>query len=115
MDRFLVCPECGEVRMKVPSGAVCPNGHGRIMPGVTDSELKAARFLVWSSSLPQFHLEKGKSRVYEHSGKRFKKTFSRYSRTGATKYYDARPEDFRVGTVVARDESGSPRCFLEID
>lgn len=26
------CDECGEARVRTPSGYVCPNGHGRIVP-----------------------------------------------------------------------------------
>lgn len=26
------CSECGEARVRTPSGYVCPNGHGRIVP-----------------------------------------------------------------------------------
>lgn len=33
------CTECGEARVRTPSGYVCPNGHGRI---VTERSMKQA-------------------------------------------------------------------------
>jgi len=43
VDKFFHCDECGEIMMPVPSGGVCPNGHGRIRPGITKEKLRDYR------------------------------------------------------------------------
>jgi len=48
----LVCPECDATRIKTPSGATCPNGHGRIQPNVKAHQVRAARRLRWMMELP---------------------------------------------------------------
>lgn len=109
----LICEECGEVRIKTPSGAVCPAGHGRIKPGVTESELAAAERLKWAESLPRFARECGTKRVFVRDGKRYLPTFFGWTSTGGSKVYRVpvrgKPRD---GTVVGADEHGEPRCFV---
>ena len=53
MSHRLICPECNEIRIKTPSGAVCPNGHGRLQAGVTEAQLRFAIKIQWIESLPK--------------------------------------------------------------
>src|SRR3990172_8309025 len=52
-ENVAVCPECGEARIRVPSGFVCPNGHGRIYPAPARSSHRRRRFLAWREKLPR--------------------------------------------------------------
>lgn len=45
----LCCAECGEKRMRTPTGAVCPNGHGRIHPYLSKREAERQ----WKKGLPK--------------------------------------------------------------
>ena len=42
VDLRLLCSECGKLKIKTSSGACCPDGHGRITPGITAEELRSA-------------------------------------------------------------------------
>lgn len=54
------CSECGEYRIATPSGAVCPNVHGKIHLGIKESHIKELRRQIeeqqkwdqWRMSLP---------------------------------------------------------------
>lgn len=50
MSELLFCPECNCQRVFVSTGAVCPNGHGRIHP-TTRRGLKKVRNAIerWNS------------------------------------------------------------------
>lgn len=53
MMSHFVCEECGSVRMRTPSGTVCPNGHGMLHPPASAWQLKRVRRLLWMKDLPQ--------------------------------------------------------------
>lgn len=36
----IVCPECGETRIRAGDSMICPNGHGRSWPRFTADELR---------------------------------------------------------------------------
>lgn len=63
----LICPDCGEVRMRTPSGTVCPNGHGRIHPKATATQIKTAQHHKWANGLPR--ATRVKSKQYEIAGR----------------------------------------------
>ena len=42
LAEFIRCGECGKVLMPTHSGGVCPDGHGRIRPGVTRDVIREA-------------------------------------------------------------------------
>lgn len=54
LDGF-VCPDCGELRIKTPSGyLVCPNGHGKLIDRqFSYSQLKTAARYRWAATLPE--------------------------------------------------------------
>lgn len=58
--------------MNTPSGAVCPNGHGKIRPGVTAAMLRKAERakerIEWIASLPI--VKKVNPGVYRIKGRR---------------------------------------------
>lgn len=39
-EEHVVCSECGAERVKTPTGRVCPNGHGRIWPQVSQAAVR---------------------------------------------------------------------------
>lgn len=49
----VTCPECGSVRMNTPSGSVCPNGHGRLHPRVSESARTRLRKWKENCHLPE--------------------------------------------------------------
>lgn len=51
--KSLCCGQCGEERMRTPSGYVCPHGHGRIAPPIDPLDEKSFRFTQRLRSLPQ--------------------------------------------------------------
>lgn len=64
----LICPECETVRVRSPSGTVCPNGHGRIHPKASAGQLKTARRHQWASTLPVATKVKKRGRKYTIAG-----------------------------------------------
>lgn len=34
-----LCDDCGEILMATASGGFCPNGHGKVIPGVTRDDI----------------------------------------------------------------------------
>lgn len=55
------CPECGELRMNVASGSVCPNGHGRINKRVPAKAARAFSTYRYAQSLPQAERVRGRT------------------------------------------------------
>lgn len=53
----MICDECGEFLVKSPSGALCPNGHGKIRR-FDGAQLRKARYEKWRDSLPIAKLAK---------------------------------------------------------
>lgn len=51
LSEQFVCPECGAVRICHPKSlyAVCPNGHGRLMPRFTQADLQQ----TFAATLPR--------------------------------------------------------------
>ena len=51
LDKRVFCPQCGAMRICHPRSqyAVCPNGHGRLVPRFTKAEARQ----VFAASLPR--------------------------------------------------------------
>lgn len=104
----VICDECGEVRIKTPSGAVCPNGHGRVKPGVTTIELQEGRLRKWAMQFPQGTTIS--PRIFEVDGEEYIATFVRHTDSFNPVYKLSMSDVPRNGTRFIRDESGRPRC-----
>lgn len=104
----VICPECDSVRIKTPSGAVCPKGHGKIQPGVTRDELHQARYARWLATMP--NAKSISIHRYEINGKLYRPTF--YSKTAKSSRYTIPPFcEPRAGTIAAINLRGDPQCF----
>lgn len=51
--QHLICSECGGERVLTASGMVCPNGHGRIFPPMTNSQIRKVRQAIEIEKLPK--------------------------------------------------------------
>ena len=51
--QHLICSECGGERVRTASGMVCPNGHGRIFPPMTNSQIRKVRQAIEIEKLPK--------------------------------------------------------------
>lgn len=75
VDRFH-CDECKSLMMATPSGAVCPNNHGKLRPHVTEQDLiryeRARKRWEWFQSLPVLTPKNEKAkhpRIFLHGDK----------------------------------------------
>jgi len=46
MENLYRCKECNSLLMPTPSGSVCPEGHGRLMPRLPNGIARRNSFLV---------------------------------------------------------------------
>ena len=67
ISRRGVCQECGEIREKGPTGMVCPNGHGKILPPLTRGQVNRLKYMKWAEQFPQ--AVKVKGRKFKIDGK----------------------------------------------
>lgn len=67
----VICGVCGEIRMNTPSGSVCPNGHGKMMPKVPRSAYRLYERYRESLQLPQAEFVDGKPWTFDVEGARY--------------------------------------------
>lgn len=65
---WMICSECGSVRMRTPSGTVCPRGHGKLYPRVTNGQLNVVDRYRWADSLPTATKVDGDWMIDDHPG-----------------------------------------------
>lgn len=96
----VVCNECGETRVPVSGGAVCPKGHGKIIPSVSAAALRTYEKHAKLKALPRAR------RVWLLPGRSGEWRFRCWSRLDA-----ALPPGCVLGTVDCGDLWG-PRVAL---
>lgn len=65
IEAKMFCPECCKRRIETPSGLVCPDGHGRIAPKISQQDLRSWEYTKQVDKAPRGRTIRGSSLVYK--------------------------------------------------